>query len=121
MIVKPKVYVVQNHLRYDSERGELVPVHNISPAERFGTLTFILNPRATIQRPAEVIAKMDLILAGYRDEDYLLLIGHPALIGWATAIAAANNGGRVNLLVWSSKDRDYSPVSAHLPIRHASV
>lgn len=115
------VYVVQNHLRYDPEQGELVPRHNISPAERFGKLKFILTPRANTQRPEEVIAKMDLILAGYCDDDYLLPIGNPALIGWAMAIAAAHNEGRLRLLVWSGKDRDYTPVKSLLPIRHMSV
>lgn len=117
----PNVYVVQNHLRYDPERGELVPRYNISSAEKFGDLKFILNPRATIQRPAEVIAKMDLILQSFRDEDFLLLIGNPVLIGWATAIAAAHNEGRVQLLIWSNKDQHYSPVRSFLPIRHARV
>lgn len=116
-----KVYVVQNHLRYDPEQGELVPRYNISPAERFGKLTFILSPRANAQRPEEVVAKMDLILAGFTDDDYLLPIGNPALIGWAMAIAAAHNGGRVQLLVWSGKERAYTPVKSSLPIRHARV
>lgn len=116
-----RVFVVQNHLRYDTEKGELVPVHNISPAERFGKLQFILTPRQTIARPEEVIAKMDLILRGYTDDDYLLLIGNPVLIGWATALAAAHNSGRVQLLVWSGKEKDYTPVKTRLPIQHASV
>jgi sugar/nucleoside kinase (ribokinase family) len=115
------VYVVQNHLRYDPEKGELVPRYNISPAERFGKLKFILTPRATAARPEEVIAKMDLILRGFTDADYLLLIGNPVLIGWATALAAAHNGGRVQLLVWSGKDQDYTPVKSRLPIQHATV
>lgn len=115
------VYVVQNHVRFDSGKGELVPVYNISPAERFGKLKFILNPRATLARPEELVAKMDLILKGYCDEDYLLLIGNPVLIGLATGIAAAHNSGRLQLLVWSGKDRDYTPVKTFLPIRHASV
>lgn len=115
------VYVVQNHLRYDPEQGELVPRYNISPAERFGKLKFLLTPRATIARPEEVIAKMDLILRNYGDEDYLLLIGHPVMIGWAMALAAAHNQGRVQLLVWSGKDRDYAPVKSTLPIQHSAL
>lgn len=115
------VYVVQNHLRYDPDQGELVPRYNISSAERFGKLRFILNPRCNTQRPEEVVAKMDLILAGYTDEDYLLPIGNPALIGWAVALAAAHNEGRVRMLVWSGKDRNYAEVSCLLPVRHARV
>lgn len=115
------VYVVQNHLRYDPDQGELVPRYDVSPAERFGTIRFILTPRANMNRPEELVAKMDLILAGFNDEDYLLPIGNPALIGWAIAIAAAHNGGKVRLLVWSGKERDYAEVKAVLPIRHVRV
>lgn len=109
------VYVVQNHLRYDSEQGELKPRYDISSAEGFGKLRFILNPRATLQRPAEVIAKMSLVLNGFTDSDYLLLIGHPVFIGWATAIAARCNHGRVRLLVWSGKEKRYTSVESALP------
>ena len=115
------VYVVQNHLRYDPDKGETVPCYDVSPAEKFGELRFLLSPTATLQKPAEAIAKMDMLLNRFCDDDYLLLIGNPAMIGWATAIAAAHNEGRVQTLVWSSRERRYRVVRSLLPIRHLRV
>lgn len=115
------VYVVQHHLRYDPDLGELVPRYNLQPAERWGKLRFILDSRATVQRPEAVIAKMDLVLQGFTDDDYLLPIGNPVLIGWAMALAAANNEGKVAVLVWSSRDQRYTPAKSRLPIAHLGV
>lgn len=111
------VYVVQNHLRYDSENGELKPRYDVSPAEEFGKLRFLLSPRATLHRPEETIAQIRLRLTSFSDRDYLLLIGHPVFIGWATVIAAQVNHGRVRLLVWSGKERRYAPVESNLMLR----
>ncbi len=110
------VYVVQHHLRYDPERGELVPRYDLTPAERWGKLRFILDSKTTLHRPEVIIAKMNLILAGFTDDDYLLPIGNPVLIGWAMALAAAHNGGKVAVLVWSSRDQRYTPAVSRLPI-----
>jgi N-acetyl-beta-hexosaminidase len=64
---------------------------------------------------------MDFALRDFSDDDYLLLIGNPVFIGWATAIAAAYNEGRVNLLMWSGKEKGYREVKAILPVTHASL
>lgn len=112
------VFVVQNHLRYDPDRGELVPRYNITPATRFGPLKFLLTPRETVMDPSAVIEKMDRALRVYSDSDYLLLIGNPVLIGWATSLAAAHNEGRISLLVWSGREKAYRAVKSILPISH---
>lgn len=112
------VYVVQNPMRYDPELGRVVPRYDLQPAERFGKLRVLFNERTSL-KPEEAkraIAKMNLVLRSFTDDDYLLLIGNPALIGYATGLAAANNSGKVRLLVWSGKDRDYAVVESRLPI-----
>lgn len=115
------VYAVHNPMRFDPESMELVPRYDLTPASQWGELRYILGPRTNLNRPAEVIAKMDLILESFRNEDFLLPIGNPALIGWAVAIAAAHNSGNVQLLVWSGRDQAYIPSKSSLPIRHARV
>ena len=111
------VYVVQTHMRYDAKMGELVSRYDLRPAERFGRLRFILNQKQTLARvePRQLISKMDMVLKNYTDLDYLLLIGSPVLIGWATALAAKNNGGRIQQLVWESAQQDYTVVKSCLP------
>ena len=119
--MKSHVYVVQQHFRYDPDRDELVPRYDIYPATKWGKLRILLHGKAGSENPRQVIAKMDLLLSNFCDDDYLLLIGNPALIGWATAIAASHNQGRVKQLVWSGELRDYKVVESCLPIRHAVV
>jgi len=111
------VYVVQRQFRYDSEKGSVVPRYDLAPAEKYGELRLILTDRTAVEKSAQIISKMDLLLRNYSDDDYLLLIGHPVLIGWATALAAAHNKGRIKQLVWSGKDRCYNPVESFLPIK----
>jgi hypothetical protein len=115
------VYVVQNPMRYDPEKGRIMPRYDLAPAERFGKLRVLFDERTTL-RPEEakrIIAKMNLVLRSFCDEDYLLLIGNPALIGYATGLAAAHNGGKIKLLVWSGREKDYTVVESRLPILSA--
>ena len=119
--MKSRVYVVQQHFRYDPDRDELVPRYDLTPATKWGKLCILLHGKAGIEQPQQVVAKMNLLLGTFCDDDYLLLIGNPALIGWATAIAAAHNEGRVKQLIWSGELRDYKVVSSCLPVRHLVV
>ena len=116
-----RVYVVQHHLRYNPESGELEPRYDLRPAEEFGKLTYILDAKTTLQRPEVVVAKMEMILRGFTSEDYLLPIGNPVLIGWAMALAAAHNSGKVAVLVWSNRDQRYTVTRSCLPIAIRSV
>jgi hypothetical protein len=115
------VYVVQQHFKYDRERGELVARYDLTRAQRWGKMRILLDERADIDEPRRVIAKMNMLLSTFSDDDYLLLIGHPVLIGWATAIAASHNTGRIRQLVWSGEHRDYRVVESNLPIRKLGV
>lgn len=111
------VYVVQRQFRYDPDKGAVVPRYDLGPAEKYGELRLILTDRTAVEKSAVIISKMDLLLRNYTDNDYLLLIGHPVLIGWATALAAAHNNGRIKQLVWNGKDQVYTPVESFLPIK----
>jgi hypothetical protein len=112
------VYVVQNHVRFDAERGELVPRHNIEPARTFGDLRFILSPKASMRNLPEVVERMEQVLSNFTDQDHLLLIGNPVFIGMATSIAAAYNRGRVRFLIWSRKEGCYTSAKTVLPVEH---
>ena len=114
-----RVFVIQNHLRYDSAKGELVPRYDINPAREFGEIVFVLPPRTTMNEPARVIGVITEALRDFCDDDHLLLIGNPCFIGWAVAIAASRNSGRVRTLVWSSNR--YASVAATLPVRATKV
>lgn len=108
-----RVFVVQNQHRWNIHTQQFEPKFDLSSAEEFGELIPLLNPTASPFRPDAPIRDMKEKLAGYSDDDYLLLIGNPMLIGFAVAIAADQNQGSVRLLQWSGKDQRYIAVATN--------
>jgi hypothetical protein len=108
------VYIIQDQKRYDRETGQYVAKFDLSPASEYGTMRFLLSPTASPFHPERVMPDLWHGLRDYSDDDHLLLVGNPILIGWATAIAADVNEGRVRLLQWSGKDQRYLSVNAQV-------
>ncbi len=109
---RPNIYVIQNQHRWDEEKAEYVPRFDLAPARIYGNLKSLLTPTAAPFMSKGVIKELHEKLEHFTDDDYLLLIGNPALIGFAVAIAAFYNEGRVALLQWSGKDQNYIPIRA---------
>jgi hypothetical protein len=107
-----RVFVVQNQQRRDPASGRLVPKFDLEPAREHGELVFLLGGSAKPFRPEPVLRQLREQLADFSDADSLLLIGNPCLIGWATAIAADANEGRVRLLQWSGSEGRYVAICA---------
>ena len=61
--------------------------------------------------PGRIVSQMRRKLRHYNDEDWLLALGDPAIIGIAFAIASESNSGRVNLLKWDKREKTYYPVN----------
>lgn len=109
------VYVVQQQMRFDSEKGGLVPrFPSINKAERWGEIVFLLAPSAHPFEPDLVLGDMHEKLSTFGDDDHLLLIGNPGLIGMATALAAHFNEGSVKLLQWSGRHGEYTEIAARI-------
>lgn len=105
------VFVIQQQMRFDQNRKELVPrFPSINKAERWGSLSYLLSPSAHPFNPELVLGDLHEKLSKFTDEDHLLLIGNPGLIGMATAIAANYNSGRVKFLQWSGRHGDYTEI-----------
>ncbi len=109
-----RVFVIQQVMRKDIKDGTLVPRYDINAAKEFGSIEHLLGPSARPFQPETVLGDLHEKLEDFNDSDYLLAIGNPCLIGFATAIAARNNRGRVKLLQWSGKDLRYLKVQATL-------
>lgn len=109
-----RVFVVQQPLRWDEPSQNLVPKFDLTPARTHGEVVHLLGPKAAPWRPESVIKELQTKLQDFNDDDCLLLTGNPCLIGWAVAVAADINGGRVKLLQWSGKDGKYIPITADL-------
>ena len=85
-----KVFIL-NHGPYD-----------YSPAEEFGSLTFITEGKLPRLDVAGMFRECDDALRGAEESDYLLLTGLTVLASVACAIFA-RRFGRLNLLLWDGK------------------
>ena len=102
-----RVFVVQHQKRRDPETGELIDRFDLTAASDYGSLRYLLGPQATPLRPRPTIQALQEGLSDFGEEDYVLLIGNPCLIGWTVAIASAKTGGRVKLLQWHPPSSSY--------------
>ena len=105
-----RVFVVQDQQRVNRDTGRLEAKFDLTAARKFGRIVHLLSPTARPWSPQPLVCDMHAALSMFNDDDYLLLLGNPALIGMAVAIAAAHNEGRVNMLQWHGVRRDYQPV-----------
>ncbi len=94
------VFVVQENPRVD-----------VVSAAQWGDLIPLANPYYQVHlNTGRVVSQFRRKLRKYSDDDWLLPLGDPAMIGIAFAIAAEANEGRVNLLKWDRLERHYYPV-----------
>ncbi len=105
------VFIVQDQKHVDPKQdNQLVSKFDFTAAKKFGKLFHLLKPSASPFAIQPVLEKLHFDLKTFNDDDYLLLVGSPVLIGCAVAVAADYNDGNVNLLQWSGAKRDYVPV-----------
>jgi hypothetical protein len=105
------VFAIQQQMKFDSIRRELVPrFPSVDRAEKWGKIVYVLSPSAHPFNPELILGDIHENLANFNDNDFLLLIGNPGLIGMSTAVAAHYNDGRVKFLQWSGRHGEYTEI-----------
>ena len=93
--IKPIVYVIQEIA--GTQAGN--PKINIMGASSYGKFKFLLPEFSQmIFSPGPLIYKLRKGLKDFKEDDYLLLTGDPAIIGVACSIVSDITHGRFNLL-----------------------
>jgi len=88
---------------------------NIRSAEKFGDLKVCLpDNRQMILSSSPLTFKLKQELKDFNDKDYLLLIGDPAIIAVAGAVAADINNGRFKVLKWDRNEMKYYDIEIDL-------
>ena len=106
-----KVYVIQEIAGTKEGRPKI----NILGAARFGTFKFLLPELSQIIfSPGPLIFKLRKGLQDYRQKDYLLLTGDPAIIGVACSIVSDMTNGKYKLLKWDKQERKYYAIEINL-------
>lgn len=105
-----RVFVVQQPVKMIG--GAWRPIFDITPAQAFGKLAFILLRPGNIYLDAlpKVIAHMRDVLKDFDDGDFILPTGEPVAIAAAAMVAATNNGGKVKILKWDRDAKTYQIV-----------
>ena len=107
----PIVYVIQEIPGTKEGRPKI----NIMGAAAFGKFKFLLPELSQIifsQGP--LIFKLRKSLSKYRQKDFLLLTGDPAIIGVACSIVSDITNGKYNLLKWDKQERKYYSIEIDL-------
>ena len=81
---------------------------NIRSAEKFGDLKIVLpDNKQMILSSGPLTFKLQKELRDFNDNDYLLLIGDPAIIAVCGALAAKINNGKFKVLKWDRNEKKY--------------
>ena len=108
---KPTVYVIQEIAGTRDGRPKI----NIMGAAEFGTFKFLLPELSQIIfSPGPLIFKLRKGLQNYREKDFLLLTGDPAIIGVACSIVSDKTNGKYQLLKWDKQERKYYSIKINL-------
>ncbi len=107
----PIVYVIQEIPGTKDGRPKI----NIMGAATFGKFKFLLPELSQIIfSRGPLIFKLRKALANYRQKDFLLLTGDPAIIGVACSIVSDITNGKYNLLKWDKQERKYYSIAIDL-------
>ena len=91
------------------------PKINIMGATEFGSFKFLLPELSQIIfSPGPLIFKLRKQLKNFKEKDYLLLTGDPAIIGVACSIVSDMTNGKYNLLKWDRQERKYYPIEINI-------
>ena len=105
------VYVIQEIPGTQSGNPKI----NIMGASNYGEMKFLLPEFSQIIfSPGPLIYKLRKGLRDFKQTDYLLLTGDPAIIGVACSIVSDITNGKFNLLKWDKQERKYYPIEINL-------
>jgi len=92
---------------------------NIRSAEKFGDLKVVLpDNRQIVLSSGPLTFKLKHELKDFNDDDYLLLMGDPAIIAVAGAVVSDVNGGKFKVLKWDRDEKKYYDIEIDLKGRN---
>ena len=88
---------------------------NIRSAEKFGDLKVLLpDNKQIVLSSGPLTFKLKHALKDFNDNDYLLLMGDPAIIAVAGAVVSDINGGYFKVLKWDRDEKKYYDIEIDL-------
>lgn len=110
----PRVFVPQVPYRR-SPNGGLEQAYDLSAAEVHGTLVELVSPSAKPWTQSVVSEMRDRLLDhDITPDDYVLLVGSPAMCALAVAQMSDLLDGCIKMLQWDGHKREYFPICVEL-------
>lgn len=103
-----RVFVVNEPLKRDPS-GEFGRAIDLRPAEEYGNLVFLSDAGEPPHDPTAWLPRMIALISTFNaDNDYLLPVGHPAMIAAASAlIGRMTKACHINVLLWRGTEIGY--------------
>lgn len=106
-MMRPRVFVPQIPMKMELGTSRLVPKFDtLDAAKEYGDLVVLVEHHLAFAGRKECIDKIVYELRDYRDDDYFLAMGSQFFMMIA-AIVISNRVPHVNMLEWSSRERQY--------------
>lgn len=102
-----KVYISQEPYRVDPVLGIATPSMDFTPALRYGELVTCLPQNVSFQMVAPITQALKERMKDFKESDYLIAVGSPLAIVLSAAVALRRTGGKLNLLSWDKRERQY--------------
>ena len=88
---------------------------NIRSAEKFGDLKVLLpDNKQIVLSSGPLTHKLTKELSTFNDDDYLLLMGDPAILALAGAVVSEMNRGKFKILKWDRDEKKYYDIEIDL-------
>tara|TARA_R100000700_G_C3179205_1_gene155449 strand:+ start:3615 stop:3923 length:309 start_codon:yes stop_codon:yes gene_type:complete len=87
---------------------------NLLPAVEFGEIDILLPEGQVVFSTERTIKRLQINLRKYTFEDYLLMVGDPAAIAMAAAVASQITTGKFKLLKWDRQEKKYYPLIVNI-------
>lgn len=102
-----RVFIPQEPARWNAELGLTQPTMDFTPALRYGELITCLPPGVSFHMTRPVVVALREKMRDFDVDDYLIAVGSPLVIALSAHIALTKTGGRLNLLSWDRRQREY--------------
>lgn len=118
-----RVFVVQEPLKM--EAGVPVPRINLGTLKPYGEVIFLFQwsdfkEDDAFEDSDSIVRELREKLEDFTDDDYIVPLGNPAMIGLAIAVAADCNHGKVRVLDWMRERGRYRLINMDLDCGEAA-
>jgi hypothetical protein len=106
----PTVFIPQEPRRRDAETGEWRPLHDLTPALKFGIIEILMSHGPVMLDTQALVSNLKEKMKGFTAEDYILCLGDPSAIAVTVMVASKMTGGKVKLLKYDRIEKAYNSI-----------